>query len=1006
MPGEPDRQPSIRTFLRRVDAEVVRLGTRDHVAIERLLRRSASSWTDQALRAALASLLAGDETQWRQIATVFDSVFEVLPSTGVGLPGTKADDDEPGAIEPSAAPAMAGAHARRLRLDRPAGQSWVQRQRLRWAHLARTARNAPRGWWLAAVVVILMTIVGFAFDRFSRVPTPVEPTTVSADVTEIPPPSGPRYALAPVTNPPPDDPTSITTPVSRPTPAAGLLVTLVVVASALIVVGWTWWTLPATVGRQRAQARSARTARANAARAALADESAAAGRPAELRYHVAPHWGDLRRQTVADTAEVLGGGGARRPGRDLDPDATVARTVARAGRFTQVLASRRTRAEVVVLIDIESGCPPYWSVFERVLDAWAAQGVGLRRYTFHGSPDSVTDASTHRPMAITRLARRAEGAPLILYGRRLDPFGFRGTARWPEALAAWSRRAWLDPVARPADERSRGMRHVIFALERLGLPRFTLTNEGLLAMARWLAGQPQAGATEPTPLPTLPALAAAGEGSALAEGLRQWALVGALVPDPTWDQLEAIRRHFPELARALPEARYLQLLIEWVERDTGTTAERDGTRGGLRIPAARQQAWKADQLRLDGHRPRHTWLEIRARALLIQQLGPNPPSDPLEAYWWRLKRALHQAVLTPDETSELLALIDSPIGHDAAIQIRDELERQDTVGVRLFGRANEDALRAGIGGATGVPLPALLVGGVPGWRGWVRPIGSLAVAMALTVIGAWPWNNSAWLARPQARATERVPVWRLVENDATLPEMVRIPGGAFQMGSNDGDADEQPVRTVTIAPFEIARTEVTVAQYRRCFDDNGACRRPDNGRDCNWGVDGRDDHPVNCVSWDDAQTYAQWLGARLPSEAEWEYAARGGGLDREFPWGHEPADCQRAVIDDGVSGNGCGTESTATVCSKPAGHSVHGLCDMAGNVWEWVADDWHSSYAQAPGSGEAWVDTPRSEDRVFRGGSWRFGPRFARVAFRSRAGPSSRLGDLGFRVARSLPSSL
>ena len=220
------------------------------------------------------------------------------------------------------------------------------------------------------------------------------------------------------------------------------------------------------------------------------------------------------------------------------------------------------------------------------------------------------------------------------------------------------------------------------------------------------------------------------------------------------------------------------------------------------------------------------------------------------------------------------------------------------------------------------------------------------------------------------------------------PEMIRILGGTFEMRGH----------SVTVASFEISKTEVTVAQYRICVEE-GDCVEPRQGEFCNWGVAGKDNHPVNCVSWNAAKAYAEWFEARLPSEAEWEYAARSGGLDRDYPWGDTEPTCDLAVI------QGC-SSGTQPVCSAVDGNTAQGLCDMAGNVWEWVEDDWSSSSVGAPEDGSAWVDSPRASLRVRRGGSWRVFPLFARVAFRPWGVPSGRSDDLGFRVARSLPSSL
>ena len=227
-------------------------------------------------------------------------------------------------------------------------------------------------------------------------------------------------------------------------------------------------------------------------------------------------------------------------------------------------------------------------------------------------------------------------------------------------------------------------------------------------------------------------------------------------------------------------------------------------------------------------------------------------------------------------------------------------------------------------------------------------------------------------------------------NAAVAIKWVTIPGGSFSMGSGNGD--EGPVHSVTIKSFQMAKTLVTVAQYRACVDA-GACTAPDGGAYCNFGVSGRADHPVNCVDWNQAKTFSKWVGGRLPSEAEWEYAARSAGKDWKYPWGDEAATCETAVI------SGCTSNGTAPVCSKPAGNTKQGLCDMAGNAWEWVQDWYHNSYEGAPTDGSAW-ESPTGSRRVIRGGSWGGGAGDARSAGRNSGAPGLRNDFLGFRPAR------
>ncbi len=284
---------------------------------------------------------------------------------------------------------------------------------------------------------------------------------------------------------------------------------------------------------------------------------------------------------------------------------------------------------------------------------------------------------------------------------------------------------------------------------------------------------------------------------------------------------------------------------------------------------------------------------------------------------------------------------------------------------------------------------------VPEWRPKRRTGISVAVVLAgIAVAGIGALILMRTPGTDQKTASPETP-----SNTAGI-DWVRVEGGTFLMGSDRGAPDEKPRHRVTVRTFEMARTEVTVEQYRRCVEA-GACTEPGTGGKCNWGQAGRDRHPVNCVDWDQAQAFARWAGGRLPSEAEWEYAARSGGQEREYPWGNETATCERAVMDDG-SGSGCGRGGTWPVCSRPGGNTEQGLCDMAGNVWEWVQDWYHGTYAGAPGDGRAWEE-PSGTLRVSRGGSWFSVSLWLRASGRGRGGPGGRGDGLGFRLSRSVP---
>jgi formylglycine-generating enzyme required for sulfatase activity len=226
---------------------------------------------------------------------------------------------------------------------------------------------------------------------------------------------------------------------------------------------------------------------------------------------------------------------------------------------------------------------------------------------------------------------------------------------------------------------------------------------------------------------------------------------------------------------------------------------------------------------------------------------------------------------------------------------------------------------------------------------------------------------------------------------------VTIPGGSYMMGRNTWSNDK-PIHEVTIPEYEMTQTEVTVSQYRKCVAA-GACTEPSTVYSkCNWNEYGHDDHPVNCLDWSQSATFCEWIGGRLPSESEWEYAARSGGIYDFHPWGAEPATCEYAVMNDG--GSGCGTYRTMPVCSKPQGNTKQGLCDMLGNCLEWVEDWYHDNYEGAPTDGSAWR-APTGSERVARGGCFHSYQHVTHASNRDYYSPSSLRQDLGFRCART-----
>src|ERR1039457_190197 len=267
------------------------------------------------------------------------------------------------------------------------------------------------------------------------------------------------------------------------------------------------------------------------------------------------------------------------------------------------------------------------------------------------------------------------------------------------------------------------------------------------------------------------------------------------------------------------------------------------------------------------------------------------------------------------------------------------------------------------------------------------------------------------------------------------PNQIGIAGGVFWMGDLDVGENSLPIHKVTLSPYCIDRTEVTVASYWACVQ-SGGCQSPNAAVDwdyikgeekyklsqfCTWRKSGLTaQHPMNCVDWKQAAIYCQWTGGRLPTEAEWEYAARGSDT-RRYPWGNEEPDESRL--------NACGAEcvsmaneklgmtlkglyatddawtATAPVGSYPNGKSPFGLLDMAGNVWEWTADTF-AHYRGQP------VTNPHVFEfdelpRVCRGGGWfNEGAEQFRAAHRMKNDSNTRSANPGFRCARGADPSV
>lgn len=244
-------------------------------------------------------------------------------------------------------------------------------------------------------------------------------------------------------------------------------------------------------------------------------------------------------------------------------------------------------------------------------------------------------------------------------------------------------------------------------------------------------------------------------------------------------------------------------------------------------------------------------------------------------------------------------------------------------------------------------------------------------------------------------------------------QWIRIEGGSFQMGTTeDINAYAWPIHEVNVPSFEMAKTTTTAGQYKACYDE-GACTKPfgvwsSEITQYTWGRIGGTSAPINGIVYSQAEVFCSWVGGRVPTEAEWEFAARSRGKDILYPWGNETPDCEYTVMWDSERGTTCSDVNPMPVCSMSEDVTEQGLCDMAGNVYEYVQDNFHSNYQGAPNDGSAWLEDQDS-GRMLRGGSYlgstqnMYGAVFSTThRMIPPIGAIPEYPDLGFRCARDV----
>lgn len=1024
MPLTPEM---LRAFLVRVDREVLRLGTREHVVAEQIAAGAREQgWQKDTLGAALASALATDREQWQEIRRLFSEhtappkrrppsrrrlaaavalgalgvgIFLVLKLVGSG-PEPEYRDGFPDAAVQS--PADLGA----VDLAKPQADVGCTRQTIDAGSqvsevdqpIVRVELQAPQ-WLGLALGSFLLALLGVMLVRLR--------SYLRRRMQEL---------------------------------------------------------LEHT--RAARQARKAKQEQQQAAgraqRDQLAAEAVETGKPTRPPYRI-----DLQppvaTETVEDCATLLGRAYQAQAGDELDIERTLTATLEQGGAVLPVFLPRRAVRELIIAYDATAR--PYLPGFLKLVARWQRLGVQLTLLQFARDPSTLhPPESRERTSELAELARQDAGASLVLFASRLMLRSRGRDLGWPQSMRAFPVHAWLDPDPRLPEERSSDEQAELEVLQPL-LPRFPFTQDGLLALARYI-GRPEEGSHSPpwTPPPPL-------SDPGMARWIELWLALGAQVPDAAMEQFEAVRQKL--LHKELPDPRSIGRLLERLHDLLGSNF--NPSKATVELSAGRRLLLL---LKLLSEEP---GLFRRGFALLLESLGTEPKLAPGERpgllhYEYRYRRRWYEVGLARAAGQPVEGMLDELNGTPVHEQVQEakqivqglavgepiveELVEVEQRPERLGWREARLARLGLPSAALAALLSAMLLGAVSLLKQWPQEtvkVQQIRLAQAFDERVLCPERRKivekpevgvakqperpaprppsiTRLLPPRVRPLAPVPPKPAADGEvladagtlpdagtaavpdlappprvAYRPKMIPIRPARFLMGSDTSRYDdEKPQHEVVLTvPFLMSETEVTQGQYKAVMGTN-----PSHFHNT---VDA-DQLPVETVSWLDAARYSnklstleglepcyhltgdevQWpkkqgcRGYRLPTEAEWEYAAR-AGQKTEYAGSNQ--------VDEIAWVESNSNSQTHPVAKKRP--NAWGLYDLSGNVWEWVWDWYGGSYESA--AKENPTGPQGGGGRVVRGGSWFIDAENARVADRGWNAPTARGNSVGFRLARSNP---